>query len=210
MIVSEVCFLRECLAAALLRYPIIDLKAQAGSAEWPRIAQEIQPAVLLLDVAFPDALNAVASFAALAPKCAVVALAIAESEQNVLAWVEAGAAGYVPNTASVEELVGRLEQIARGEQTCTPQVSGSLMRRVATSASRNVCSTVSHSLTPREAEILGLVRKGLSNKEIARRLCISVGTTKSHVHSLLSKLGLERRAETVGAFAWPNRNRSFG
>jgi len=198
VIVSEVSFLRESLAAALSRYPVVDVKAKAGSrAEALLATQSFQPVLLLLDVAFPDPFVAIAELAALAPRCAIVALAIIETAQNVLAWAEAGAAGYVPNTASVDELVGRLEQVARGEQTCSPRVSGGLMRRVAESARRSAGSATSAALTPREAEIFDLIGQGLSNKEIARRLDIGVGTTKSHVHNLLSKLSLHRRSEAI-------------
>ena len=202
IIVSEVCFLRESLAAALSCYPTVDLKAQSASpAEALRVAQEIRPAILLLDVAFPHPLAAAANFVALVPGCAVVALAIVETEQNVVAWAEAGAAGYVPNTASVDELVARLEQIARGEQTCSPRVSGGLLRRIAAGGRRSAGWTTDAPLTRREAQILDLVGQGLSNKEIARHLAIGVGTTKSHVHNLLSKLSLKRRGEAIHTFA---------
>jgi two-component system nitrate/nitrite response regulator NarL len=104
-IVSEVRFLRESLAEALSRYSIIDLKAQSATqAEALRSVEDLQPAIVLLDVAFPNPFEAAAEFAEIAPACAVVALAIVETEQNVLAWAEAGAAGYVPNSASLRRL----------------------------------------------------------------------------------------------------------
>jgi two-component system nitrate/nitrite response regulator NarL len=201
VIVSEVRFLRESLAEALSRYSIIDLKAQSASqAEALLLLENLRPSILLLDVAFPDPFSSVAKFAATTPACAIVALAIAETEQNVLAWAEAGAAGYVPNSASVDELVARLEQIGRGEQTCAPRVSGSLMRHIATRAQGVAPAAHEAALTRREAEIFGLIGQGLSNKDIARRLGISVGTAKSHVHNLLSKLSFQRRGEATRAY----------
>jgi DNA-binding NarL/FixJ family response regulator len=198
-IVSEVRFLRECLAQALSRCSSIDLKAQSATqAEALRSIEDLQPAIVLLDVAFPDPFAAAAKFSAVAPACAIVALAIVETEQNVLAWAEAGAAGYVPNSASLDELVAMLEQIGRGEQTCAPRICGGLMRRIAAGVRGGVVHEAA--LTRREAEIFELVGQGLSNKDIARRLGISVGTAKSHVHNLLSKLSLQRRGEATRAY----------
>jgi two-component system nitrate/nitrite response regulator NarL len=202
MFVSEVRFLRESLAEVLSRYSIVDFKAQCASlAEALRAIEDLQPKILLLDVAFPDPLSTVAKFAAVAPACAIVALAIVETEQNVLAWAEAGAAGYVPSSASVDELVARLEQIGRGEQTCTPRISGGLMRRIAAGAHSPTSAAREAALTRREAEIFVLIGQGLSNKEIARRLGVSVGTTKSHVHNMLLKLSLRRRGEATRAYS---------
>ena len=114
----------------------------------------------------------------------------------MLAWAEAGIAGYVPNTASVDDLVLLIGQILRGEQTSPARIVGSLLRRVA-SAGRGAPATPDPSLTRRELEILRLVGAGLTNKDIARRLGISLGTTKSHVHNLLGKLSFSRRAEVI-------------
>lgn len=198
MIVSEVRFLRESLMETLTRYPEIDLCAESASEqEALTAAKALQPAIALLDVAFPGGLAAVAKIVALSPATRVVALAIIETEANVLAWAAAGAAGYVPNTASVDELVDLLRQISRGEQTCSPRVSGSLLRRIATAGQGSSFAGPQTPLTRREAEVFALIGGGLSNKDIARRLRISVGTTKSHVHNLLAKLNLQRRSEAT-------------
>jgi DNA-binding NarL/FixJ family response regulator len=135
------------------------------------------------------------------PEARVVVLAIAETEENVLAWAEAGIAGYVPNTASVSDLTSLIGQISRGEQTCPSRIAGSLLRRVAAVGRGAGPASAAPPLTRRECEILRLVCAGLSNKDIARRLSISVGTTKSHVHNLLGKLSVQRRAEVTRLYA---------
>jgi two-component system nitrate/nitrite response regulator NarL len=198
LIVSEVCFLRESLAEILTRAGIM-VFGQSGTLPLAlAIAEARQPEIVLLDVAFPGGVAAAMSLAAALPKASVVALAIAETEENVLAWAEAGIAGYVPNTASVDDLVSLIGQIRRGEQTCPTRIAGSLLRRIgAGGRSGKQAPALSTPLTRRELEISRLIATGLSNKDIARRLGISLGTTKSHVHNLLGKLSVQRRAEVI-------------
>jgi DNA-binding NarL/FixJ family response regulator len=195
LIVSEVRFLRECLAETLARYPDIEVCGQSASLiDALAAAHTLQPALVLLDVALPGSFGTVAKFSAVAPAANVVALAIVETEENVLAWAEAGVVGYVPNTASVDELVLLVRQINQGEQTCSSRVSGSLLRRVALNGQPKFPVA---SLTRREFEIWQMLGEGLSNKAIARHLGISLGTTKSHVHNLLHKLSLPRRLDAA-------------
>lgn len=204
VIVSEVRFLRESLAEILGHAPRMVICGQCTTLSDAIVAtRSLQPGIVLLDVAFPDGLSRVAQFSAAGPGVNVVALALAETEENVLAWAKAGVAGYVPNTASIDELVSLIEQIDRGEQTCSSRIAGSLLRRIATAA--DVAEPASPvpataSLTRRELEVLGLLDAGLSNKVIARRLSISLGTTKSHVHNLLGKLSAQHRSEAMSRF----------
>jgi DNA-binding NarL/FixJ family response regulator len=203
LIVSEIRFLRESLAEILGRTPSIEIRGQSATlADALAVAATLRPAIVLLDAALPSSRAAVAQLSATLPEARVVVLAIAETEENVLAWAEAGIAGYVPNTASVSDLTSLIGQISRGEQTCSSRIAGSLLRRIAT-AGRTATSPAPPAppLTRRECEILRLVCAGLSNKDIARRLSISLGTTKSHVHNLLGKLSVQRRAEVTRLYA---------
>jgi two-component system, NarL family, nitrate/nitrite response regulator NarL len=203
LIVSEVRFLRESLAEILAQASGIEVCGQSATLADALVAAEaLRPAIVLLDAAFPSGMAAVARLTAVIPQANVVVLAIAETEENVLAWAEAGIAGYVPNTASVSELASLIEQISRGEQTCPSRIVGRLLRRIATSG-RGAGPEVpaAAALTRREFEILRLVGEGLSNKDIARRLRISLGTTKSHVHNLFGKLSVQGRAEATRLYA---------
>jgi len=199
LIVSAVRFLRESLVEILGRVPGIQVCGEAATLPHALdLARSTRPAILLLDVAFPGGPQTATHLSAAAPESDLVAVGICETEEDVLAWAEAGIAGYVPNTASIEDLVALIGEISRGEQSCPSNIAGSLLRRVAR-APRAVQSTPAAlpPLTRRELEILSLVGAGLSNKDIARRLSISLGTTKSHVHNLLGKLSLQRRAEVI-------------
>jgi two-component system nitrate/nitrite response regulator NarL len=189
-------FLRESLVEILRRTAQPPTCMQAAT-----LAQAIECAnastlgIILLDTAFPGSTRTAARIAVAAPEAKLIAFGISETEEDVLAWAEAGIAGYVPNTASIDELISLIDEIGRGGQTCPSNIAGSLLRRVATS--RRIASAPLAELTRREIEILRLVGAGLSNKDIARRLNISLGTTKSHVHNLLGKLSLQRRAEVI-------------
>jgi two-component system nitrate/nitrite response regulator NarL len=197
LIVSNVRFLRESLAEILTRAPGLRVCGQCATLAHALAAvASNRPEIVLLDVAFPDGIAAAERLSAGNPGIRLVALAVTETEEDVLAWAAAGIAGYVPNTASLDDLVSLIRQISRGEQACPSRIAGSLLRRVA-AAGRGTSPAAAAPLTPRELEILELVGRGLSNKQIARRLGISLGTTKSHVHSLLGKLNLQRRAEVV-------------
>jgi two-component system, NarL family, nitrate/nitrite response regulator NarL len=198
LIISEVCFLRESLAEILTRAGITICGQSETLPLALAIAQAQRPELVLLDVAFPCGVAAAMRLADELPGTRIIALAIAETEENVLTWAQAGIAGYVPNTASVEALVLLIEQIRRGEQPCPTRIVGSLLRRIGASERVGKQSPpVSAPLTPREREISQLISTGLSNKDIARRLGISLGTTKSHVHNLLGKLSLQRRADIM-------------
>lgn len=199
IIVSEVRFFRECLAEFLGRDAGLQVQGTCATlADALETAQAVRPNIILLDSAFPGGCSAISHLRSSVPETQVIAIAVAETVENILAWAEAGIAGYVPNTASLQDLTSQLKQISCGEQCCSTRIAGTLLRRIAgaqrpgrSSAPSALC------LTARELEVLRMVGSGLSNKDISRRLCISLGTTKSHVHTLLRKMRLQRRTEVA-------------
>ena len=200
VIVSEVRFLRDCLAEILGRDPDLQVRGACASlADTLEMAHTLRPEIILLDAAFPDGCAMTRHLRSSIPETQVIAIAIAETEENILAWAEAGIAGYIPNTASVQDLTALLKQISRGEQSCSTRMAGTLLRRIASAErlGRPRGAPPVACLTPREVEVLRLVGAGLSNKDVARRLGISLSTTKSHVHSLLGKMKLQHRTEVV-------------
>jgi two-component system, NarL family, nitrate/nitrite response regulator NarL len=155
--------------------------------------------VVLFDAAFPNGAPVVANIRAATPWVRVVVLALNETEDNVVIWTKAGAIGYVANNTPLSELNDQVADIVQGKQACSAHVAGALLRRIAIAGLAATGSPSSPTLTHREREILRLVGAGLSNKDIARRLNISLATTKAHVHNLLGKLNVRRRGE---ATAW--------
>ena len=130
------------------------------------------------------------------PDAHVVALGVPEDESEVIACAEAGAAGLVTLEGSLDDLEAMLESVGRGETLCSPRVAAALLRRVAALADDHAASGHAR-LTAREREIVQLVDRGLSNKEIARELQIELTTVKNHVHNILDKLHVRRRADAA-------------
>jgi DNA-binding NarL/FixJ family response regulator len=140
----------------------------------------------------------------------VIVLAVRETEQNIIAWAEAGMAGYIPNTAGLSNIVALLKDIIEGKQSCSEPVAAGMLRRIShTSVSaevhRNSSPALFPLLTSREVQIVELIASGLSNKEISRRLNIGISTTKSHVHHLLGKLALQRRGQLAQWIGQPSK-----
>jgi DNA-binding NarL/FixJ family response regulator len=127
----------------------------------------------------------------------VLILGLAESKEEVLHYVEAGAAGYVLQDDSVDALLAKLRSTYAGVPMIPPEIVGVLLSRVAElaqgSGQAELKSDASIELTTREREILTLIGQGLSNQQIAERLVIEVGTVKNHVHRILQKLNVTDR-----------------
>jgi two-component system, NarL family, nitrate/nitrite response regulator NarL len=149
-------------------------------------------------MATPESLGLVRRIRHATPEVKVVALAVPDDESSVVACAEAGVAGYVTRDQSIEDVVAVVESVAHGELIASPRVAATLLRRVtALAADRGASALPGARLTPRELEIVALIEKRRSNKQIARELCIEVNTVKNHVHSILKKLHVDRRADAV-------------
>ena len=198
LVVGEIRLYRDGLADMLRAEPAIEVVATAaGADEAVRAMRELAPDVVLLDMAIPDNMWLVRALVEAVPGTRVVALAVPEIEREVLACAEAGVAGYVTRDGSIEDVVAAVESAARGEVVVSPRMAATLFQRVATLALERSPVNIESRLTTRELEILDLIDQGLSNKEIARRLTIELSTVKNHVHNILDKLNVTRRAEAA-------------
>jgi DNA-binding NarL/FixJ family response regulator len=197
LILSDIRFMREGLAEVFGRDHVFQtISVAEDPCEAIAVMRTAMPDLVLIDAALPDGLAAVARLRRLGPRIRIIALAVAETEAEIIAWAAAGACGYVPRSAALADLVGFLSGIMRGEQTCSTRVAAGLMRWIAGGPRIDtVTSRARPALTAREEEIASLIAADLSNKEIARRLKICLPTIKSHVHNLLGKLELERRGQ---------------
>jgi two-component system, NarL family, nitrate/nitrite response regulator NarL len=201
LIASEIRLLGEGLACALAHEPYLHVCGYCAElANAVAQAAHLKPDVVLLNTTLQTGRELIARMRATVPEVRVVALAIAEEPENVIGWAEAGAAGYVPNTAALRHLAPLLADIMRGEQPCSARVVASLLERLHTVARGRDGHTLDATRplpTARELQILEMIGDGLSNKEIARHLNIGLATTKSHVHNLLGKLGVQRRSQAA-------------
>jgi two-component system, NarL family, nitrate/nitrite response regulator NarL len=165
-----------------------------------RFVQRLRPDVVLVALGPGAGPPFVRELVRSIPTVSVVMLGITDDDPEVLPLAEAGIAGYVTTEASGDEIVLIVESVARGEMPCSPKLAATLLQRVASLAEERHAPHPLAALTQRERQIVQLLGDGLSNKEIARALQIEVATVKNHVHNILEKLQVTRRAEAA-AFA---------
>ena len=153
------------------------------------------PQVLLLDVGLPgrSGLEALEDVIRLAPDCRVVILTVFEDERKISAAISAGASGYLLKTARPEQIVEAIHEAARGGSPMSPMIAASVVKLLAKLT--KPMSPVS--LSPREREMLSLIVEGLTAKEIAERLGVSIHTIDTHTRHLFKKLDVRSRAAAV-------------
>jgi len=196
LIVTDARFYREGLAEALADHAAVRVVGTAADADGA-LGASPDADVLLLDADLPAAIEATRRLASAAPQLKVVALGLRESHHDVVAWAEAGLAGFVSRDQSLDDLVATVASVARGEVVCPPSIVAALLRRMGMLAhgQREGAPRPADALTFREREIARLIGEGLSNKEIAFRLGIQLSTIKTHVHHILEKLRVRRRVQ---------------
>lgn len=196
-VVGETRVYCEGVAHVLLATERLDVVAvlRPGINDLARLAA-CSPEVVLVDLSLETGPGRVQAVLRHAPQAKVIALGTTGAEDDLVALAEAGAVGYVDRDASVDHLIAIVESVASGEALWSPKMVAALLRRLAALAKTRRPAT-EPGLTARESEVLDLVDRGLSNKQIASRLSIEVSTVKNHVHNILDKLHVARRAEAA-------------
>ncbi len=193
---------REGLAEVLARRDGIELVGTSADPDAVPLsviaARGPEPTIVILDAGGLDVTEAAPRLAR-ASRPHVLAINVPARERDVIACAEAGVACCLTPEASIDDLVAAVASVARGLAPCSPWTAAVLTRRVAALARERVPTPPPPParLTTRELEIVELVDQGLSNKQIASRLCIELPTVKNHVHRILEKLGVERRADAA-------------
>jgi DNA-binding NarL/FixJ family response regulator len=161
----------------------------------------LQPDLLLLDLSMPgmDGLTALPRLREAAPDTEVVVLTASGTEENLLAAIRAGAAGYLLKTEPPEKIASFLDGVVDGEAALSGSIARRLLDQVRDGGSRDagVPDAIAATLSARELEVLLLLDEHLGTDEIAKRLFISEHTVRSHVKSLLRKLGVSSRREAL-------------
>jgi DNA-binding NarL/FixJ family response regulator len=174
----------------------VDVVAEAGDGlEALRLIEELQPDIALLDVTMPglSGLEVLERSKKQFPDLRVIILTVHDAAEYAMQALRAGAAGYLPKSAAVNELQLALEIVSRGET----YVSGEVSRRTLLEYSKGPTEHRLASLTPRQREILTLIADGLSTKDIGGRLNISVKTVESHRAQLTDRLNIHDVASLV-------------
>ncbi|HEV7651564.1 MAG TPA: response regulator transcription factor [Actinophytocola sp.] len=194
---------REGLAVLLGLLPGVEVVGTAADGEQAvALAGELAPDVVLMDLRMPrcDGIEATRRLRE-HPDVRVIALTTYADDRSVLDALRAGARGYLTKDAGGEEIHRALTRVAGGQAVIDPAVAHHLVDTIATAATAPAAGRAPRppdGLTPREAEVLGLIAEGLTNTEIAERLVVSEATVKSHVNHLLAKIGARDRAQAVG------------
>jgi DNA-binding NarL/FixJ family response regulator len=198
--------IREGLAMLLGLLPGVQVVGTAANGEEAlAMAGELRPDVILMDLRMPkvDGVEATRRLRASHPEIKIVVLTTYADDRSVIEALRAGALGYLTKDAGAEEIRQALQRVADGQASLDPAVQMHLIEAITTTnaASETPAAPAAElpdGLTPREAEVLGLIGAGLSNAEIAAKLFVSEATVKSHVNHMLPKIGARDRAQAVG------------
>ncbi|MGD8403500.1 MAG: response regulator transcription factor [Anaerolineales bacterium] len=166
-----------------------------------KLAPEADVILVNIQMADGGALKLIHAISATGIPSKALVLGLEESKNQILQFIQAGAAGYVLNKESVQDLLARIRDIYAGQVKVSPQIASALMSRLSEYARmlQRVKTNLTEidELTTREMEILELIGQGFTNQEIANRLVIELGTVKNHVHNILQKMNANTRQEAA-------------
>ena len=193
---------REGLRTLLSTRPDIEIVGEAANGlEVVQLAEQLHPSVVLMDLRMPlmDGIQATARLREASPDVAVLALTTFDDDGNLFGALRAGASGYLLKDVSLETLVAAIHAADRGESFLQSTVTGRVVSAIARlmESGPPLAEALVISLSPREREILSLLSRGASNKEIADRVCLAEGTVKNHVTNILAKLDVRDRTQAA-------------
>lgn len=193
LLVDDHAVVRQGLKMFLGLDPDLEVVGEAGDGKQAlQAARELHPDVVLMDLLMPvmDGIQAIGALKQTLPDIEVIALTSVLEDQSVVSAIRAGAIGYLLKDTEADELIRAIKAASQGQVQLSPKAAARLMREVRAPESPET-------LTERETEVLRLLAKGQSNKEIAHTLYISEPTVKTHVSSILGKLHVTSRTQAA-------------
>jgi len=187
------------LKSLLERHPHFDVVGEAGSArEAIDAVDDLRPDVVVMDIRLPgqSGIEACEEVVRRFPSTKVIMLTSYAEDEMLFSAIRAGASGYVLKQIGGEDLVRALEAVSRGEALLDPAVTQRVFQEVRKAVKEEEASAFAH-LSQQEKHVLLLVSEGKTNREIAKALFLGEGTVRNYVSSILSKLGVNNRAEAA-------------
>ncbi|MHB1401506.1 MAG: response regulator [Thiobacillus sp.] len=200
LIVDDHTLFRSGIKALLQRQDDFEVVGEAGDGlEGLKRAKTLQPDVVLLDLHMPgiSGREAVKLLAEEVPACNVLLLTVSEDAEDLIETIRAGARGYLLKNIETDFLLNAIRSAARGESVVSPQMTGKLMMGVRMGKEGVAQEDDKEKLSPREKDIIALLAKGVSNKEMAHTLNVAESTVKIHVQNILKKLHLTSRVQAA-------------
>jgi two-component system nitrate/nitrite response regulator NarL len=191
-IVSDVRLHRDGLGALLRGCPSINVLGADSVQETQNVLRTTATDVALIDTPSPGASDFVRALRKVCARIRILAVGIRETASEVVTCAAAGIDGYVPMDAALGDMVIAIENVVRGELTCSPKVAASLYQCIGSSRAVAVSA-----LTTRELQVAELMNLGCPTKEIAWRLGVQPSTAKNHIRNILHKLDVHRRGQAV-------------
>lgn len=201
LIVDDQALFRDGLASLLATQPDMKVVGEASDGlEALEKLETLTPDVVLMDVRMPrlDGLETTKRIKAIRPDLRVIILTVSDVTQELFEAMRDGASGYLLKNMNARRLFEEIRGVMRDEVALSPYLAGRILKEFGQQRDYEaVAHGIELGLTDRETEVLSLVVKGLSNKEIGGKLCITESTVKRHLHSILDKLHMENRVQAA-------------
>jgi len=192
--------LREALCQVFSNQKDMEIVGQAGNGEEAiDLASQLKPDIVVMDIMMPkfDGLEASRQIKKIAPNTAILILTAYDDDNYVLGLLEAGATGYLMKSAKGQDLVEAVRAVRAGESVLHPKIIEKLLKQAMAKPAETVELKIKDLLSDREMEMLKLLATGMSNKEIAEKLCLSLRTVKAHMSNIFTKMNVASRSEAL-------------
>jgi DNA-binding NarL/FixJ family response regulator len=200
LIADDHALLRESMRNLLDRQDDMEVVGEACDGEEAvKLASKLKPDIAVMDIVMPrlNGIEASKEIKRVSPSTAILILTAYDDAQYVMGLLEAGAAGYLLKSARGRDVVAAIRAVREGESVLHPSIIAMLLKRAMTMPAEDNKVKSKENLTEREVEVLKLAAMGLSNKEIAEKLSVTVRTVKAHISNVFDKMDVASRTEAI-------------